>query len=127
MAQRFAREKTRMPEQEYLSVWNTYLSAWSEISAEERALRLGRCVTDDCVYTDPTDQRHGRNDLIARIELSKQKYPGAHFVNDNFLHHHGQGLCHWTMYDGEGKVLAKGTSYSRLSEDGRLQQMTGFF
>ena len=116
-----------MPNQEYLAVWNTYLSAWSDIPAEERATRLEGCVVDDCLYTDPTDQRHGRHDLIARIELSKQKYPGSHFENDKFLHHHDQGLCHWTMYDGEGKVLAHGASYSRIAEDGRLKQMTGFF
>ena len=116
-----------MPNQEYLAVWNTYLSAWSDIPAEERVRRLEGCVVDDCVYTDPTDQRHGRNDLIARIELSKQKYPGSHFENDKFLHHHDQGLCNWTMYDGEGKVLAHGTSYSRVGDDGRLKQMTGFF
>ncbi len=116
-----------MPKQEYLSVWNMYLSAWSDISAEERKRRLESCTADDCAYTDPMEQRHGREDLIARIEISKSEYPGSHFENDKFLNHHDQGLCNWTMYDGEGKVLANGTSYSRVGEDGRLKQMTGFF
>ena len=116
-----------MQKQEYLSVWNTYLSAWSDLSAEERARRLESCAAEDCLYTDPTEQRHTRNDLIARIELSKEKYPGSYFENDRFAHHHDQGLCNWTMYDREGKVLTSGTSYSRIGQDGRLVQMTGFF
>ncbi len=116
-----------MPTQDYLSVWNIYLSAWSDISAEERVKLIESCVAEDCVYTDPTDQRHGRQDLIARIELSKQKYPGAHFRNDKFFNHHDQGLCNWTMFDAQGQILANGTSYSRIGEDGRLKQMTGFF
>ena len=73
-----------MPEQEYLDVWSTYLSAWSDISAEGRRKRLECCVVDKCVYMDPTEQCHGRSDLIARIELSKEKYPGSHFENDDF-------------------------------------------
>ena len=116
-----------MQNQEYPAVWDLYLSAWSDISAEERRKRLESCVTDDCVYTDPTEQRHGRADLMDRIEISQERYPGAHFVNDKFLHHHGQGHCDWTMYDGGGKVLAHGASYSRVAEDGRLKQMTGFY
>ncbi len=113
--------------QDYLSLWNNYLSAWSDISPEERQKRLESCVAEDCVYTDPTDQRHGRQDLIARIEISKQRYPGAYFRNDKFLDHHDQGLCNWTMIDAQGQVIANGTSYSRLGEDGLLKQMTGFF
>ena len=94
-----------MQNQEYSAVWDLYLSAWSDISVEERRKRLESCVTDDCIYTDPTEQRHGRADLMARIEISQERYPGAHFVNDKFLHHHGQGTVIGPCTTGEERSL----------------------
>lgn len=116
-----------MPNEAYLSTWKTYQAAWSNISAEERKTLLDASVSTNCVYTDPTDECHGIPALIAHIERSQQKYPGASFRNDRFLHHHDQGLSEWTMFNGDGKTVATGTSYARFSEDGKLIQATGFF
>lgn len=116
-----------MPAEDKLDTWNTYQSAWSDISAHERRELLARSVADNCVYSDPTDYCEGVDALIAHIEGSQAKVPGARFRNDKFLDHHDQGLSEWTMYDGKGAVVATGTSYARFGADGRLSQMTGFF
>lgn len=110
-----------------LETWNTYQSAWSDISDGERRSLFARSVTDDCVYTDPTDHCEGIDALIAHVEGTQVKAPGARFHNDKFLDHHDQGLSEWTMFDGSGTVVATGTSYARFGADGRLMQMTGFF
>ncbi len=116
-----------MPDKKKLETWTIYQSAWSAIPDEERRALLARSVADDCVYSDPTDYCEGVDALIARIEGSQKKVPGARFQSDKFLDHHEQGLSEWTMFDGEGTVVATGASYARFGADGRLTRMTGFF
>lgn len=110
-----------------LATWNTYQAAWASPSAEERRQQLSRSVADDAVYADPTDECHGQAELLAHMERSQQRYPGASFRNDKFLAHHDQALSWWTMRAANGSTLATGTSYARFGADGRLAQMTGFF
>jgi len=93
--------------------------AASQLATSKRA--------DDILYTDPGSQTHGLEELVARIEQSQQAFSGAHFENDSFIEHHDQGLFQWTMYDGNGAVFVKGSSFGRFGEDGRLVQATGFF
>lgn len=116
-----------MRQEAYLSTWNMYQAAWSDISDSERQKLLTRSVAENCVYTDPTSECHGHKELIAKIKRSQQLRPGVSFKNDKFLDHHDQGLSHWTMYDASGKAILTGMSYARFGEDGRLTHMTGFF
>lgn len=113
--------------QEYLATWKRYQAAWSDIGAEERTTLLIGSVAADAVYTDPTNECHGLQELIAKIEQSQQKTPGASFENTKFLTHHQQGLSSWTMRNKEGATLATGNSYARFNAEGLLIQMTGFF
>lgn len=107
--------------------WKIYQSAWSDNADEERRALLAKSVAEDCAYSDPTDSCNGVDALIAHIEGSQKKMPGARFQNDKVLDHHDQGLSDWTMVDGKGTVVATGTSYAPFGADGRLTQMTGFF
>lgn len=116
-----------MPSEAHLNTWKTYQSAWSDISVGDRRDLLSRSVADDCVYSDPTDHCDGVEALIVHIEGSQKKVPGASFRSDKFLDHHGQSLSDWTMLDGNGSVVAMGTSYARFGADGKLVRMTGFF
>lgn len=110
-----------------LKTWNTYQAAWGPIDVDERRRLLEQSVAADCVYTDPASQIEGRDALMDRIHQTQLKFPGAHFRNDSFLEHHGQGLFRWTMYDGGGRVFVKGESFGRFGDDGLLVQATGFF
>ena len=110
-----------------LKTWNIYQSAWGPVDEPTRRELLAQSVSEDVVYTDPASQTHGVDELAKRIAQSQQQFSGARFRNDSFLEHHGQGLFQWTMYDGEGAVFLKGSSFGRFGEDGRLVQATGFF
>ncbi len=113
--------------EEYLATWKRYQAAWSDISAEERKTLLSGSVAPDAYYSDPTNECHGLQELIVKIEQSQQKTPGATFGNTKFLTHHQQGLSSWTMHSKEGATLATGNSYARFNAEGLLIQMTGFF
>ena len=110
-----------------LKTWNIYQAAWGPVARDERRRLLEQSVAADCVYTDPTTQIEGRDALTARIDQTQLRFPGAHFRNDSFLEHHGQGLFRWTMYDAAGEVCVRGESFGRFGDDGRLVQATGFF
>jgi hypothetical protein len=116
-----------MNNEAHLKTWNAYQRAWGPVDESERAELLRGSVSDDILYTDPASQAHGAQELIARIAQTQQKFVGAYFRNDSFLEHHDQGLFLWTMYDAEGRVFVKGSSFGRFGADGRLTQATGFF
>ncbi len=117
-----------MPNEAYLSTWNTYQKAWANISPAERQDLLSSSVAEDCIYTDPGAECHGLKELIAHIEQFQQQFPGTLFHNDKFTDHHAQGLFNWTWYGADGTTVAStGTSYARFDKEGLLTQMTGFF
>lgn len=116
-----------MTNEAYLATWKTYQAAWADIGDAQRRKLLTESVAEDCTYSDPTAACRGIDALIAKIEDSKQKFPGASFRNDAFLDHHEHGLSHWTMLNGQGADMVKGASYARFGADGKLTQMTGFF
>ena len=116
-----------MTNEEYMATWKRYQAAWSDISAAERKELLEGSVSAHAVYTDPTGECHGLQELIAKIEQSQQKTPGAFFENTKFLSHHQQGLSSWTMRNSERATIATGNSYARFNQEGLLIQMTGFF
>ena len=116
-----------MNSETHLKTWNEYQRAWGPVHESERAELLRGSVSDDILYTDPASQTHGVQELITRIAQTQQRFAGAYFGNDSFLEHHDQGLFFWTMYDGEGRVFVRGSSFGRFGTDGRLTQATGFF
>jgi hypothetical protein len=93
----------------------------------EREELLRSSVSDDILYTDPSSQTQGLKELMIRIAQSQQRFTGAYFRNDRFIEHHDLGLFLWTMYDKDGSVFVKGTSFGRFGTDGRLVEATGFF
>ena len=110
-----------------LKVWETYQAAWSNVSEDKRRELLSVSVSDDFAYSDPTNDCRGVGALIAHIKILQSRMPGASFRNDKFLDHHRQGLSQWTMFDGEEREVASGTSYARFGRNGKLMQATGFF
>jgi hypothetical protein len=111
----------------HLQTWNAYQRAWGPVHETEREELLRASVSEDILYTDPSSQTRGLRELFARIGQSQQKFAGAYFKNDSFLEHHDQGFFLWTMYDVEGRIFVKGSSFGRFGADGRLVQATGFF
>ena len=116
-----------MTDQAKLDTWIAYQAAWSAMPSDDRRALLVTSVDERCVYSDPTSNCDGIDALVAHIEQSQKKMPGARFQNDKFLDHHEHGLSEWTMFDGKGAKVTTGTGYARFGPDGRMTQMTGFF
>jgi hypothetical protein len=99
----------------HLKTWNAYQRAWGPVHEAEREELLRSSVGDNILYTDPSSQTHGLQELMVRIAQSQQKFTGAYFRNDSFLEHHDQGLFLWTMYDKDGRAFVKGVASAALA------------
>lgn len=50
-------------------------------------------MAENCVYTDPVGQVHGREDFLAYIQKFQVDYAGDWFANQEFTAHHAQALA----------------------------------
>lgn len=109
------------------NTWDIYTTSWSETDVAKRLKLFERCLSPDCVYTDPLTQATGYGPLSEYVSGLQRSVPGVRFVTTDFKTHHDQSLAHWNMVDAKGRTLVQGASHGRYDVDGRLKTMTGFF
>ena len=59
-----------------LKLWNMYQSAWETIALDERPRLLEESVAPDILYTDPTSQTHGLDELVEHIGQFQSQFSG---------------------------------------------------
>ncbi len=104
-----------------------YGKSWSETDPSTRLKLFEQCLSPDCVYTDPTSQVAGYDQLSGYMSEFQKNLPGGGFAATDLQSHHDRSLMHWNMMDGKGNILSQGASYFLFAADGRLKQMIGFF
>ena len=109
------------------NTWEIYTHSWAEIDTPKRLQLFERCLSPDCVYTDPLIKASGYGELSGYMSELHKNVPGVRFITTDFKNHHGRSLTHWNMVDGSGNILSQGASYGLYGTDGRLVQMTGFY
>ena len=107
--------------------YNSYLDAYSDVTADERERLLKQSVTHDVVFTNPTGDGQGFGTLVEHIEQFQKRSPGAYFKSNKLLAHHGQFLSEWTMYKKDGSEVTTAHTHARFNEQGRLTHLVGFF
>ena len=113
--------------QDLRTIWETYVSAWKPQPEPDKRAIFARCLSPECVYTDPLTQARGWNELATYMASFHENAPGAHFVTRRFLAHHRHSIAHWAMVGEDGTALGEGSSYGEYDAEGRLLTMTGFF
>ncbi len=111
----------------YRDIWETYAASWKAQTAVEKHALFERSLDPSCIYTDPVQQAHGWDALIAYMLDFHTQIPGGHFVTQYFLAHHGRSIAKWEMRNGDDMVVGEGISYGRYNAQGKLVDMTGFF
>ena len=110
------------------AVVTAYGSSWNEPDEAARRQLLESAWADDGTYCDPTANVEGREALVAHIGALQVAMPG-HTIDlvtgvDDHDDHLRFGLV---MYGPDGSAVLEGMDYGHLAEDGRLQQIVGFF
>ena len=107
---------------------HAYMAAWNEKDEKKRRALLEKAWADDGRYTDPMSDAPGRAALIDLIAQFHKQMPGASIIAASAIdEHHGQLRFAWKMIAPDGSTGMEGIDVGRLAEDGRLQNITGFF
>jgi hypothetical protein len=109
------------------AVWERYVASWKAgTTAEKRAL-FAESLAPECIYTDPLARTQGWDELLSYMASFHEQVPGAHFVTESFMAHHGRSIAHWKMLSATGEQIGSGASYGEYDARQRLVAMTGFF
>jgi hypothetical protein len=105
-----------------------YGACWNEPDEAARRELLASAWADDGTYCDPTATVEGREALVAHIGTVQVAMPG-HTIDlvTGADEHDGHLRFGWVMHGPDGSTVLEGMDYGRLAEDGRLQQIVGFF
>jgi hypothetical protein len=79
-------------------------------------------------YKDPTAEVAGREALVQHIDGFHQAMPGARIeLTSGVSEHHGHIYFAWRLVTGDGATAVDGVDFGRLSGDGKIAEIVGFF
>lgn len=107
-------------------LWRRYAALWST-NPRERDDEMAACLADEVAYCDPHIEVTGRATLAAYMDGFQQNVPGGYFVISSVQHHHRHTFARWSLRGADGQTLQTGASFGLLSDNNRLQTITGFF
>jgi hypothetical protein len=107
---------------------DTYLAMWNETDPERRAETIRRAWVEDGRYVDPAIEAEGHDGLSRMVAAVHARFPGHRFRRTSGVDcHHDSVRFAWELVAPDGSITVAGIDVGRLAEDGRLQQITGFF
>ena len=105
-----------------------YFQAWNVESDEERATLLSEAVTDDVEFADDYAVLSGRELLALHASNTRKYIPGSSIRRAGSpLICRGEALVRWETVGADGSVLFDGTNHLRVTEDGRIDRVVGFW
>ncbi|MHC0052718.1 nuclear transport factor 2 family protein [Actibacterium sp. D379-3] len=107
-------------------LWPRYAKIWSS-DAKTRQRELLACLADDATYCDPNGLLTGREALSDYMGGFQENFAGNGFRIIDVISHDGGSLARWAQHDAGGSTLHYGMSFATHDEEGRLQNINGFF
>jgi len=106
---------------------DTYFAFLNETDATTLRRLANEAWTDDARYVDPHHDGRGREVLVALVEEVHARYAGFTFKRSTGIDAFGsQARYGWQFNAQDGSIVLAGEDHATLSDDGRLQQVTGF-
>jgi len=104
-----------------------YIASWNEADAAARRQLVGALWTKDGRYADPMMQADGPEGIAALIGGVHAQFPGYKFALTGTVDGHGPFVrFSWSLAPAVGAVIARGTDFAVVADDGRLAAVTGF-
>ncbi len=105
-----------------------YGDAWIETDHSQRLALLKVCWSDNGSYMDPISSVQGRKELADHIGRFHVQQPDARIeLTSRASLHHARIYFSWKMVTNDRKIVTEGVDFGTLSEDGRIQEIVGFF
>jgi hypothetical protein len=104
-----------------------YIASWNETDGTARRRLVDGLWTEDARYADPMMQAEGQDGIAGLIGGVHSQFPGYGFALTGQADGHGPFVrFSWSLAPAGGQVVARGTDFAKVAEDGRLAQVTGF-
>ena len=107
-------------------LWDTYAGTWT-LAGPERIEVLATCVDADVTYCDPSSKVSGIENLSAHMAGFQENFPGARFRIRNVYEHNSRTIAKCDLVQADDAVAMRGISFAQLGEDGKMQEISGFF
>lgn len=105
-----------------------YFTMWNEADADKRQTVIRNVWSDNALSVDPVVQVEGHQAIGDMVSKFQSDYPGHTFsLSGDIVEHHDRLRFHWRMMDPQGDVQLSGLDCVRLSSDGRIADLAGFF
>jgi len=110
------------------ALWDRWFAAWAETDGAARDRLLGATLADDGTFADSHAEGRGREFVSEWIGVCQGMFPGTRLSRDGpVLHTRGALLVEWQAHPADGSKVARGINHGRLSADGRLAGVEGFW
>lgn len=105
-----------------------YFAAWNETDPGRRSEAVARAWSSDGRYVDPVADATGHEAISDMIGGVHQQYPGVTLrCSSDVDSHHDVVRFDWEILDADGDRMLSGIDVARLTDDGRLLDVRGFF
>ena len=105
-----------------------YFDMWNTTDGADRARIIEQIWTPEAVSVDPMTRATGHGEIDAMVARFQAGAPGAVFSLVGEVQEHNDRLrFHWQMQDAEGVVRLSGLDCVRRADDGRIEDLAGFF
>lgn len=107
---------------------DAHLDAYGDPDQTRRRATIERVWATDGKLVDPPLQGEGHDGISAAADAVQQHYAEHRFARTSQVDaHNGVARYAWTLSAPDGTPVLTGTDVVRLTEDGRIQEITGFF
>lgn len=109
-----------------VTTYKTYLSAWSAIPDDQRAKLLRESLSENIVFTNPTQTRRGLADVAVHLQAFQQRSPGGSFRMNEMLGWENHGMAPWQFVDAKDQPGFWGYDVLAYDGQGRIESMLLF-
>lgn len=110
------------------ALWDAWFSAWSETDGARRDMLLSRCAAEEARFRDAHAEGSGRAWISGWIAACQRQFPGTKIARDGHVMQTRDALLvRWHAAMPDGQVIARGINHGRLSTEGMLASVEGFW
>jgi SnoaL-like domain len=116
-----------MTETNITELVDRYLETWNETDATRRRQLITQTWTEKATYLDPLMQGEGYEGIDAMLQGVQAQFP-KHVMRrvGEVDAHHDRVRFAWGRGPKDGTALVRGIDVGVVSDDGRLESITGF-
>jgi len=110
------------------TVIDRYLAAYSETDSTRRRELIAEAFSADATVADPPLDAAGRDGIDEMFAAVQSQFPNHTFRRSSGIdEHHQSGRYEWELVAADSTVSVAGTDFVRLSDDGMIASVVGFF